>query len=646
MPQRISQLIGVFIIAILLVYTPDFPDPSMAVKWLSITVGVSAIVFYFRKEVRGFSWAWIGIFIWLIWQLPLAIQAVNAPEALSVFWKYAGVSIGALAISVFWRRDELDRATLSRWMGFAFIIVLLSAIFPLLKYTLDGSLSENLYKIQGLGGHKNMLTMLLFVGGGFLLFAARYDQNGLLRKLFFISAILALICVVALRTRSLWIGVMTAVPVVLMLYYFHAKTNELPVSKLLLLPIIGIPVSILALYALNINEAADATNLNHRVAFWQKSVNMWQENPHGVGPGMWKIHLPTQGLEGVNHSVEQGKTQLLRPHNDYLWVLSESGWIGALGYWGFLLLTTIAAFFYKPKETVHFHFHLAAIFAWLGYLIFSFFDFPLERPEHLFLMLFLAGYFLRHAPGINLKLNQRSILAYVMIAVMLTSTYVGYHRLQGDAQLSSVISAHERRNPRQLIDAVDKTLNPYYNLDRVANSLYYYQGLAFFAQKQLPQAFDAFSEALAITPHNLPTLQQMGDFFRMCNDNLNPKERQTLINSLPGVDRHDDFLKRAEAFYLQTLEYSPHFTASLLNMAELRLRDNNHHEALGFLSQVYAVDHGNPKFNPLIEKAILMWASEPQETRRRPNLAAYFAKHDPEFQHISKTYSQFIKSGN
>ncbi|MCH8546759.1 MAG: O-antigen ligase family protein [Cryomorphaceae bacterium] len=646
MPQRISQLIGVFFIAILLVYTPDFPDPSLAVKWLTITVGASVIAFYFRKEIRGFSWAWIGLIIWLLWQLPLAIQAVNSPEALSVFWKYAGVTIAALTIAALWRRDELDRTTLGRWMGFAFIIVLLSAIFPLLKYALGGSLSENLYKIQGLGGHKNMLTMLLFVGSGFLLFAARYDKNSLLRKLFFISAILALICVVALRTRSLWIGVMIAVPIVLMLYYFHAKKNELPVSKLLLLPIIGIPLSILALYALNINEAADATNLSHRVAFWQKSINMWQENPNGVGPGMWKIELPTQGLEGVNHSVEQGKTQLLRPHNDYLWVLSESGWIGALGYWGFLLLTTIAAFFYRPKDTLHFHFHLAAIFAWLGYLIFSFFDFPLERPEHLFLMLFLAGYFLRSTSGVNLKLNQRSIFAYGLMAVMVASTYIGYHRLQGDAHLSSVILAHERRNPGQLIAAVDETLNPYYNLDRVANSLYYYQGLAFFSQKQLPQAYEAFSEALAVTPHNLPTLQQMGDFFRMCNDNLNLNERQSLINRLPGIDRHDDFLQRAEAFYLQTLRYSPHFTASLLNMADLRLRDNNHHEALGYLSQVYVVDHSNPKFQKLVERAIIIWASEPAETRRRPKLNAFFAKHDPEFQQISRTYSQFIRGLN
>lgn len=644
MQTRTTNYIGLFFILVYLVYTPSYPDPSMAIKWFVIAVSGIALTVLMRKTLSGLSFVWLLLIGWLISQFPLALQAVNPVESLAMFWKYAGVVAAATALAAWWRNDPQEIPQLARWVNTGLVFLLVSALAPLLKFALAGTLSENLYLIQGLGGHKNMLSMLLFLSIGLMAYSARYDRHKLLRTVFLSTAFLALICTIVLRTRSLWIALIVAGSIVFAMLYLHGKKTNAALPKWIYPTVMAVPIILVVLFFTNVNDAGDATNLSHRVSFWQKSISMWSEHPQGVGPGMWKIHLPAQGLQGVNHAVEQGKTQLLRPHNDYLWTLTEGGWLGAIGYWGFLLLTTVFAFKYRPKEREALHFHLAALFGWLGYLIFSFFDFPLERPEHLLTMLFLAGYFHRNAPGFTLKKKMQPLFLGILVVLLVGSAYVGKHRLQGESELASVIEAHEKRNARQLLVAVDNALTPYFNMDRVANSLYYYRGLSYFAQKQLPQAHEAFTTGLELTPYNLPTLQQMADFYRMCHDNLNDQQRKALVQQLPDIVDHRDFLSRAEALYQQALSYSPHFSNALFNLAELSLRNNNHRDALEYLSQVYVPDHASPKFTQLTERAITLWASSPPNERKRPQLAAYFQTHDPEFKRIPKTYSNFLQS--
>ena len=70
----------------------------------------------------------------------------------------------------------------------------------------------------------------------------------------------------------------------------------------------------------------DPANLQIRQIFWDHSFQMQAEYPlAGVGPGQWRIHFPKYGLEGMNPSVAEGVTSEVRPHNDFIWVLSELG---------------------------------------------------------------------------------------------------------------------------------------------------------------------------------------------------------------------------------------------------------------------------------------------------------------------------------
>jgi O-antigen ligase len=641
--HRSAAIVGIFFIILFLVYTPGYPDPSMAVKWLVVSLGGAIMTLALRKELRALPWAWLGILLWLGYQFSLLTGVVNPVESQSMLWKYTGVSMTGMVLAAWWHNKNIDLGRLSRWMSWGLIIILISALYQVLKYGLEGHFFKNLYRIQGLGGHKNMLTMLLFTGSAFFAFSARHDSSGIQRKIFLLAALLAVVCTIILRTRSIWIALVVSGSIVILLYWLRSKKKSKRIPSFLLISFISMPLLLGALYFLNVNEAADATNLSHRKAFWNKSIQMWSENPAGVGAGMWKIHLPAQGLEGVNHAVEQGKTQLLRPHNDYLWVLTESGTVGAIGFWGFILLTLFFAVkgLSSKKDQKAFDFHLAMIFAFTGYLVFSFFDFPMERPEHFLIFFFISGYFLRESPGISLNTKGVNVIAGIILVILLFSAYVGRHRLSGDAQLNEVIAAHGSRNANKMVNAVDNCMNDYYNMDRVANSLYYYRGLGYFAQKQLVKAYNDFELGLELTPYNIPTLNQMGNWHKMCNDNLSEKERNTLINSIPALSPNDNLLKLAESFYLRALDISPHYTEALLNMAELKLRENNFHEALSYINYVYSTDYENPKFLKAVKIAIGMWSQASPEEQRRPGMKAYFRQHDPRFEQIEQTYINF-----
>ena len=85
----------------------------------------------------------------------------------------------------------------------------------------------------------------------------------------------------------------------------------------------------------------------------------------GHGIGTWKIN--SMGMIKLN----EGKTIVhRRPHNDFLWVIYELGWIGYI----IIILFTIKLYRY-------------GLMFFLPNLLFSF---PFERAEFLSLLIFIA----------------------------------------------------------------------------------------------------------------------------------------------------------------------------------------------------------------------------------------------------------------
>ena len=76
-------------------------------------------------------------------------------------------------------------------------------------------------------------------------------------------------------------------------------------------------------------------SLKERLTLWTKSLSMVKEAPLlGVGLGQWKIALPLYGRIEKYEISDRGIKEIIfqRPHNDYVWVLSEIGVLGLTFY--------------------------------------------------------------------------------------------------------------------------------------------------------------------------------------------------------------------------------------------------------------------------------------------------------------------------
>jgi O-antigen ligase len=622
---------GIFFILLFLVYTPNFPDPSIAIKWLVIALGALTFLVLHRKEVFGFSLGWLPILIWGIYGLVLASGAVNTGESLSVGAKYFTVILAAVVFSVLWKNENFQAQTTAKWLGWGLLVVWLSALVGIMQNA--ASFSENLYKIQGVGGHKNQLSMLLLVAALVYAYNARHQHK--LKALYVFLSSSSVLMVVLLRTRSLWIALaVIAVFIGIHLYLRNKSTRNVKVF----LPAALVGLIIGGLVLSNFNDAGDATNLSHRVAFWQKSKAMIADHPEGVGPGMWKLHFPAYGLQGVNHSVEQGQTQILRPHNDYLWILAETGWIGAILWLGFIGLVVYGLVIRgkKAENEEGKDFVLLVSTVLLAYAIFMLFDFPMERPEQLFMLLWFSGFSLSALH----KQAQHKMLTPFVGALLIAGGWIGFQRFSGDANLNDVITYHSKKKTKELIRAVDQCENSFYTLDRVANPLAYYRGLAFLAERNVLESYLDFERGLAMAPHNIITLNQMGNLHKLAGRNLSPEDIARLRQQIPQLAQ--DLIEESTVYYRRALDISPHFTEALLNMAEHTLLSGDPHGALGYLSQVYPPDYRSPKFQKLAEQSLKQWAVLPANERRRPALVAWFQQHDPRMERAVETYIQFL----
>ena len=131
-----------------------------------------------------------------------------------------------------------------------------------------------------------------------------------------------------------------------------------------------------------------------RLAVWKTTLRMIVDHfPFGVGAGNFPVRLYDY-RGGGELDFLNGNLEWMEPHNDYLWVLSEKGFLGGLSF--------LAIFFFAARcccrvlqrciDPIHGWTAVLCFSSVLAYMVNSFFDFPLCRVNHqVCLSLFLAA---------------------------------------------------------------------------------------------------------------------------------------------------------------------------------------------------------------------------------------------------------------
>ncbi len=296
-------------------------------------------------------------------------------------------------------------------------------------------------------------------------------------------------------------------------------------------------------------EPGDTGRLN----VWRNSLRMIYNNLLvGVGVGNWKIIIPSYGLGRTSGSTFD-TVHFQRPHNDYIWVLSEIGLFGFISY----LLIFATAFYYIFKIIIHssdLKDKLFSVFLFYGivsYMIISFFSFPKERifPTVILMLMFAIATSIYHnssKPG--KAVSQRFGFGVIAVSIVLLLFVIanGYLRLTSEIHTKKALRAREAQNWPVVIKEIDRAHTRFVTLDPTAAPLLWYRGEANYLSGNISQALEDYQKAYKAHPYHIYVLNNLATCYELGG------EHNEAIN-----------------YYKKALKIQPQFEDALINLSAI-----------------------------------------------------------------------------
>ncbi|MCH8330436.1 MAG: tetratricopeptide repeat protein [Bacteroidetes bacterium] len=289
-----------------------------------------------------------------------------------------------------------------------------------------------------------------------------------------------------------------------------------------------------------------------RFLLLKNTVEMISEKPFlGSGLGNWKLLFPKYGMGGRDY-LNSGILIFQRPHNDYLWILAESGAFGLLAYLLFFFVVFKRVFKVirssnssKDKTLI-----ILCFLAIVGFMMDSIFNFQrglIQAMAQLMLLVSLIFVYDKSSlQKVSLSNRKQSGLLFgVLILLALTLTYLG-SRFQSERFLTKAIYAKTAEKWKLVSHYIDRSSSSIYNLDGSSTPLLWYRGLANYKLGNEQQACENFSMAEMINPTHLYTLNNIGSCYKLQGDK-----------------------DMAIQYYKRALKITPRFHHAVLNLAKV-----------------------------------------------------------------------------
>ncbi len=530
-----------FYMPLLLLLSVDSGSQDIGL-WLRITLlaaaGVVGSVLTRKHGSKGLSL--IGFLILLLFLPLLKLDSVSAGSELLGYGARIALLFTWVHLSAVLFRKEKSDGILALATGAQ--AALLIAAFSILPSLVEAYKASNIYHANGpLFTHKNYAAASLLLLVPLSLNAREEGLLGLWLQR--ISVGLAILCILLLRTRGVWLGafVMTAIAVA---YYAFKGNAQRRTVGLISLGVISIGI-VVAIFASGSEKIFNSDTIQSRLHYWNASWEMFMDQPvTGVGGGQWKIEYPGTGLKGTNESVMSGQTSILRPHNDLLWMLSETGIAGALLFIALLVLGF--------RQTIKHERGLFFALTIVGFAVYGFGEFPLERATLLLPLATALGFAAAHTKP---SIKTRPIAGVILASIAgLFTVYVGQNRVQGERAAKDCLDGYMSGNVRSMQINAQKAQNVCFEMDIYNNPMAYFEGLSHMrtpngqipSDTKINQAEAAFNQALQIHPNHILTL-----------------------NQLAAVKRYNSSIGEAIDLYERVIEIAPRNGNAAMQLMEL-----------------------------------------------------------------------------
>lgn len=555
-------LVFFFSIAILLIpniYRQSTIDGYTNFRFLAFSVFLVfltvSLFFNFKNLTKKLDFSILKSRIFLAYSLYLLVigfsifAATNKAEAFSDLFRNFSFFILLIYTTLVIVPKEKSKIYLTKFfIVFSFIISFVGFIQLFQILNEFGFSINSVYKVSGNFAHKNIFSQVLFVALPFSLFGI-YKFTDTWRKIAFLTLVANFSIIILLMTRSVWLAGFVSLFITLFIYWrFIHQTKVTGKYKMIFISLISLTALLIVISTLFLTvdskksfqkQILEATNLkkgntHNRLILWNRTWLLVKENPIiGVGAGNWKLEISKKNT--TQESKGDWKYSL-RPHNDYLWVLSESGPLGLLFFisiFGFILYY-IPKIIQKTPEDDEKIFMLLMFFIICGYLVFSFFSFPKERIElQLFIHIIFAFVIHKQFRLFNNEKNKTAkkikvpikLIVLSIAFILLISSYTTYKRLNVDVGINKIIELQKKGNYNKVIEIAENIYSPFCSIDGFGRPVLYFKGVAQSAVlKSKVTAINTFLEALDDNPYNINTLALLADSYRLMKDKKNTEK--------------------------------------------------------------------------------------------------------------------------
>jgi O-antigen ligase len=450
-----------------------------------------------------------------------------------------GLCLLVLPLDPNWRRRLLEMAVIAT---LAAVTVAAWEIVPLVAAGTLGRRDLETAFLDGMMSNVNLFAGYLLLLVPWCLCAAA-EFRGAWRGLAAATGLAAIAMLAVLQSRAAWLAAAAAAVTGLLVILRHRQVLGLPAGMrrpllacLAALPLVAVVGGGLALTDTAIGRAIDrlAVSRPHqaggpsdggRTMVWGIAADMIAAHPiTGVGAGNFTLRMHESfgsgrmgdQLDFTNLSSDNW----LQPHNDFLWVFAEKGLPGIVSFMAVFVLALMAAraVLIGSPTTTDARLALASLVALVAYLVFSAFDFPLDRVSHqVVLAMHLAVLVLVKratvpSAGEPVRLPGWLVLPPVAAATALGCVYA-WAALAQEHAVMDARRAHHAGDWEAMRAAARRAATPWKTLDPLAVPVAFLEAEAERRLGNLEAATAGFERAVAANPARLYVLQNLGSAY-------------------------------------------------------------------------------------------------------------------------------------
>lgn len=590
--------------------TSDITNPRL-LYW-SISLLIITIILYFKSRNKTIDlsflklWIFPAYLIYFLLSILSLTQAINPAEGLHDLAKtFLTFYSLVIATFIFNQQSEFKNVLVKSVIISSFIATGVG-LYQYIKLT-NGDSEQAffmaLYQVRGLMAHKNQFAISLFLMLPFSIYGL-FSFNSKWRYLSLISVVLLLISFIFIQTRSVWIALIVFTIIAVLTFFLKAKS---PASKwhqniskrtvmLILVFIIGSAIGVFFLfqksnasgvlsYQINSIVDFDSDNNKGRLQVWESTYQMSTDHFWlGVGAGNWKIAIVPYYSEKFEDTYENWR----RPHNDFLWVLSEKGVFALINY----LLLIIIIFFYGIKtlgseaDSENKLFSRLMLAGIVGYFVIAFFSFPVERINHqIYLAIMMAGIisiYYKSIPSTKKRLTPLTLLKLsVPIILLAFSIYYASVFFKSEVYIKKYSDERVSNKPdwNKLSLYADQAFSIFSTLDSKQIPIHIYKGVSNLKLHKIKAALDDFKIAYKYHPYSPAVINNLGYAYTQLGDYQN-----------------------AISLFKKSLKVFPKNENGIINLANVYYLDENYSEAYNTIL-LCNPESDNPKI-PTLKKAI------------------------------------------